>query len=185
MTTVAGLDLSLTSTGLARITWGAGKAVADTCRFPTTGHKGDTWETRAERIGYICSQIATTALPCDLVVVEGPSYASVSTSAHDRSWLWGKVFDRIARDDIPVVVIPPTRLKLYATGRGNSDKREITKAVARMWPDVETRSGDEDDALVLASIGLHMLAGPVPFDLTQYRMESLAKLVRPENLEAA
>jgi hypothetical protein len=59
------------------------------------------------------------------------------------------------------------------------DKADVAMAAARMWPDVQIRGNDQADALVLASAGAVLLALPVPFDVTQYRRDALAKLSIP------
>lgn len=169
MTTVIGLDLSLTNTGIARITWSPAGLTTDIDRVQSKGTKQDTWNDRSARLFNLTNEIQKRILPADLVVLEGPSFKSQSTSSHDRSWFWGKVFDRIAAAEVPIVVVPPTSVKKWATGKGNADKDDMMLAAARMWPAIEGIKNDTADALALAGIGMQLLSGPCPFPQTVYR----------------
>lgn len=169
MTTVIGLDLSLTNTGIARITWSGSDLVADIDRVQSKGSKTDTWNQRSARMFALTNAIQKRILPADLVVLEGPSFGSTSTSSHDRSWFWGKVFDRLDANDIPIVVVPPASAKKWATNKGNADKDDMVLAAARMWPAIEGIKNDTADALALAGIGMQLLGGPCPFPLHAYR----------------
>lgn len=170
MTAVIGLDLSLQSTGIARIAWQGADVVTDIDRVQSRGSKTDTWEMRSKRIAMLVKEIAQKILPADLVVIEGPSFASTSTSSHDRSWFWGKVYDCIAAQRIVgIIVVPPSSVKKWATGKGNADKDDMMLAAARTWPDVEGIKNDTADALALAAIGVQFLNGPCEFRVTEYR----------------
>lgn len=184
MTTVVGLDLSLTSTGIAHITWNGDEVVADIHRAQSKGSKTDTWEARSLRILNLANEIQKRVLPAALVVLEGPSFNSVSVSSHDRAWLWGKVFDRMMLNGVPVVVVPPSSAKKWSTGKGNADKDDMVLAAGRMWPALDGIKNDTADALALAGIGMQMLGGPCPFALTKYRTDVVAGLRLPEE-EAA
>lgn len=176
MTTVVGLDLSLTNTGIAHIAWNGAEVTADIHRAQSKGSKTDTWEARSVRILNLANEIQKRILPAALVVVEGPSFSSVSVSSHDRSWLWGKVFDRMMLNGVPVVVVPPASAKKWACGKGNADKDDMMLAAARMWPALEGIKNDTADALALAGIGMQLLEGPCPFPLYAYRCEVVDKL---------
>lgn len=180
MTTVIGLDLSLTNTGIARITWNGDNplndVVADIHRVQSTGSKIDTWPMRSARLALLLGDIQQRILPADLVVLEGPSFNSKSPASHDRSWFWGKVYDRISYHDAPIVVVPPASAKKWACGKGNADKDDMMLAAARMWPDIEGIKNDTADALALAGIGMQLREGPCPFPLYAYRCEVVDKL---------
>lgn len=58
---------------------------------------------------------------CDLVIIEGYSMGSrghVFDIAENTALLKYKLY----REDIPIHICPPTTLKKFATGKGNSDK---------------------------------------------------------------
>ena len=151
MVTVLGLDLSLTRTGLAG---NAGGGWTDSIRPPAklTGHR---------RLAHIEDQILDRwVADVDLVVVEGPSYGSVTGSFHERAGLWWLVTHALWAREVQVVVMPPTSLKKFATGRGNAGKddvlREVTKRFAWFAGD-----NNEADALVLAAAGADWAGEPM------------------------
>ena len=87
---VMGIDLSLTSTGIALASEGS---MVGLTRIQTTGKRADTLVQRRNRLYGITMKIRDlvhTYSP-DLVVIESPSYGS----QHDRSGLWWLVVDRI------------------------------------------------------------------------------------------
>ncbi|MGW5645045.1 hypothetical protein ACWEV3_40890 [Saccharopolyspora sp. NPDC003752] len=184
MTNIAGVDLSLVSTGLARVTHGAGRWVADTSTIPTKGHRDDTLQQRHDRIRRIGDKVRDWCRNADLVVVEGPSHGSRGGSPVDRYGLWWRVVGRLLDAELPVAVVAPTTRAKFAAGKGNADKAAVAVAAARIWPDAEITGSDEADALVLASIGACLLGLPVLFDLPKYRTDALAAVQRPAPLEA-
>lgn len=133
-----GLDLSLTSTGVA--------TRQHTLRvLPGTKRRG------YERLRYIRDQIldAVVSAGPDLVVVEGPSYGSVSRSQHERGGLWWMVTEAIDVGGIPIAIAPPKNIKKYATGFGGgpkSDKDFVIAAAVRRF-DWFAGNNDEADAL--------------------------------------
>jgi Holliday junction resolvasome RuvABC endonuclease subunit len=188
-TVVIGLDLSLTASGLARLTFGQdwqGKEgwLADTWTRPSAPRPRETLSDRHHRVVHICADILGFTVPCDLVVIEGQSYGSTGGKATDRAYLWWRVVGRLLDHEVPVVVVPPATVKKWAAASGRADKAAVAAAVGRLWPDVEIRNENEGDALALASIGAQLLELNVPFSTPQYRRDAVAKLQLPEE-EAA
>lgn len=148
---VAGLDLSLVSTGLALISPSGFR----THRIRVEG----TGIIRLRRIAYDIKQRLSGVA---LVVVEGPSYASSpGRGQHERAGLWWLVQDRLWRHGIACAVVPPANLKKYAVGVGGgprASKDAVLLAAARRWPDFNGQN-DEADALWLAAMGLDHLTG--------------------------
>lgn len=178
MTTVCGLDLSLTSTGIALVMGDPPiKVHAETFAVGTTGRLKDDVATRAARLSHLARDIVDSADGVDLVVVEGPSIGSMHGSQHDRSGLWWLVVSRLWLRDVPVAVVPPTTLKKWATGRGNADKSAVSVAVSRMWPEVAAETNDEWDALAAATMGAQHLGLNVP--TLGRHAESLTKVEWP------
>lgn len=169
MTSVIGIDLSLTSTGLA----GFRDGDLWVERIRSTGRKGDDLLARRERVSGIAQQV----FPCVdwddllLAVVEAPSYASQHGSAHDRSGLWWLVVDMLHELDIPVATVSPQGRAKYATGKGRADKQEVFAAACNTYGrfpamrevhDLGWRQGnDMADAVVLAAMGCRHLGMPV------------------------
>ncbi len=164
MSHVIGLDLSLTSTGVACVAIDEAERISAVVRLEKSAPAGDAPGPRWARLTNMAERIVTgpfgkAPLP-DLVVVEGPSYGSSaqkSASIHDRAGLWWCVVGRLLDAGVPVAVCAPTVRAKWATGRGNAGKAEVSVGVARYWPDVNARADDEWDALALASMGAQRL----------------------------
>jgi len=153
---VIGLDLSLTSTGLAAIVDGT----AHVDRYVTRPGDG-TMEHRHHRLMAITAGVWSWAGGADLVVLEGPSYGSTTPHQHDRAGLWWLVVHRIMGAGLPLAIVPPTSRARYATGKGNAGKDAVLVAVVRRYPEVDVTGNDEADALVLAAMGARKLGHPV------------------------
>lgn len=153
---VVGLDLSLTSTGLALIVDGTAQVVRH-----TTVTAGDTVARRHGRLAAIADMARQWATGSDLVVLEGPSYGSTTGHQHDRAGLWWLVVHRLLAAELPLAVVPPTARARYATGKGNASKDAVLVAVVRRYPQVDVTGNDEADALVLAAMGARRLGHPV------------------------
>jgi crossover junction endodeoxyribonuclease RuvC len=115
---VVGLDLSLTCTGVAVATQNG--AITD--RITSKPTPNATLADRAVRIGLITARVVDFVRGADLVIIEGPTYATSTGSQHDRSGLWWLVVNRLIAGTMPVVEVSPTTRCRYATGRGNASK---------------------------------------------------------------
>ncbi|WP_282698048.1 hypothetical protein [Streptomyces sp. CC208A] len=142
---VVGLDLSLTSTGIAGEGW------TDHIRTKTRGDY---------RLHYLAGEIGSFIKAADLVVMEGPSYGHAALAGHeDLAGLRTLVRQFCFRRRIPYAVIPPSTLKLYGTGRGNAAKGEVRSAVADRYG-IHTEGAaryDEADAYVAMAAGMDWL----------------------------
>lgn len=168
-----GLDLSLTSTGIAIIHGD----VTTVQRITSKGKKGATTADQVERLVSIVECIAG-AVPLSehtKIAVEGPSYGSTGSAAHILGGLWWLV-RRYLRDD-DVAVVPPGTVKKYATGKGNAGKDEVLAAVVRRYPHVEVSGNDEADALVLAAIAARLDGHPIEETLPAAHFSTLASAV--------
>jgi Holliday junction resolvasome RuvABC endonuclease subunit len=143
---VLAVDLSLTATGLAG-NWPA--PWTDTIKPKTAGH---------ERINEITSVIYAHASKAavDLVIVEGPSYGSAKGQRghHERAGLWWHVTWRLWRNHVPLLVMPPTAVKVYATGKGNAGKDDVLVAALKRWPDSGITNNNEADAFTMLAAAL-------------------------------
>lgn len=182
MTTVMGIDPSLTRTAVAVIQPG----LVTLRDFPTRGTKGDTLLQRGQRLNRIAAAVTDMireVAPIDLIVIEGPAHGQVTGSHHDRSGLWWRLVADAQVGGIDIVAeVTPTALKTYATGKGNTGKDEVMLAVARRYaPVCEVANNDQADALALADAGWHHLTGtsttgtPMP----QTHQRALAKVAWP------
>lgn len=154
---VTGLDLSLTSCGLARITIPDGNTT--TWNRTSTGKTDDSLEERADRLINLASYIVEDAFLSDLVVIEGPSFGQGRQSGtHDRAGLWWLVVSRLK---VPVVEVSPAQVKKYATGNGAAKKDAVLASVVRRYSWVDVENNDMADALVLAAMGARHLGHPI------------------------
>lgn len=150
---VAGLDISLTGTGVATL--------GGTTRVPTKGRRKDTILERHNRMKHITDTVLTEVGTVDLACVEGPvSYATPGGSTWDRGGLWWRIVAALLERDIPVAVIPPTSRAKYATGNGASRKTAVLEAARSRYGAI-LESDDEADALILRAMGLHWLEQPL------------------------
>ncbi len=168
---VIGLDLSLTSTGIAGEGW------TDHIRTKT---RGDF------RLNYLAGEIGSFIKAADLVVMEGPSYGHANLAGHeDLSGLRVLVRNYCFRHQIPYAVISPSSLKLYGTGYGKAAKGEMRSAVADRYG-IHTEGAaryDEADAYVAMAAGMDWLGyqlAPVP----ERAAKALAGVAWPEHVPA-
>ena len=152
MKQILGLDLSLTSSGVAVI----GDNLLSAWAFKPKG-------TGLNRMRQARAEFAYWAREAELVVIEGPSYGSQAggrqSGHHERAGLWWMVYDRLDRDGVHVAVVPPATLKRYATGKGNASKDAMLVAAAKRFADW-TGGNDEADAAWLAAMGTDYLGAP-------------------------
>lgn len=149
---VIGLDVSMTSTGL----------VSSTGRLVTITSKPGpaTLVARTRRLVTLADEILVAVMDegaPDLVVIEGPSYASQYGKAHERAGLWWLVLERLAVERLAVAEMAPTARMRYATGKGQAKKDAVVAAVTRRYPEFQVDSNDLADALVLCAAGRHHL----------------------------
>lgn len=148
--TVIGLDISLTSTGIASRGW--------TTRIRSAGKNDATLYQRRARILGVARQVLDYCTHADLVVIEGPSYESKYGHPHDRSGLWWLIVHQLG--GVPVVEVAPKCRARYATGKGGDDKAAVMREVARRFPWFDG-GDDEADALVLAAMGYDAAGQPL------------------------
>jgi crossover junction endodeoxyribonuclease RuvC len=188
MKRVAGVDLSLSKTGVALLDhetrWDLKTSRITTKPTP----KGDTsalWF----RMDTIRSEVVAAVRGSLLVVMEGPSFASVGSASKDLMGLWWLTYDALIQHHL-VLVIPPSSLKKWATGKGNAGKPQVAIGIDRAFPkdtfglDLTGCDDNELDAVGLAGMGAQALNLPVPFEITKYRQEALSGLRLPDK-EAA
>lgn len=146
---VIGLDLSLTSTGVAGEGW------SDKIR---TKLRGDA------RLRALKQGVVSFIRNADLVVMEGPSFGHTGPRFHeDMAGLRGIVRLYCFEHHIPYGVMPPSCLKVYATGNGKASKDGVRAAIAsRYGHETDGLSKDDEaDAYVAMAAGYHWLGQPL------------------------
>lgn len=147
------LDASLTSTGVAVYNAGAPDLITATCKPPA--HIDGTRRLIHIR-DYVRALVTgeVAALPmADVVLLEGYAYGMIrgQSNAHSLGELGGVLRVELLELEIPLVVVPPATLKVYATGKGNAAKTDVFGAAVhrsgREFPNT-----DEADAWWLAQL---------------------------------
>ena len=181
---VVGLDLSLTSTGIATVessgdslTW-----TLDRLGSLPPGRDAPWWDHRCRLVNLanaITESAGSRGRP-ELVVIEGRSDGNRTGKAHDRAGLWWIVAAELSRHSDVAVVSPSGRM-VYATGSGRADKDRVLAAAVRRYPDVPIDGNDAADAVILAAMGARWLGEPVDDTLPQTHLRALDKVQWPAN----
>lgn len=111
----------------------------------------------------------------DLLVIEGPSYGSkhgLLSAGQVRA-----TFELAVAHygHIPVLEVPPSALKILATGVGTAGKPEVVASAIRRL-DYEGHDDNEADALWLCQAGAHHLGWDCAIDLPKTHLRALDKL---------
>lgn len=195
---VVGLDLSMRSTGVAVIRPGTTYrrvSVVRSEKHPDedTKHPYPALLLRFRDItARIREQAFAARQPGDrtLIVIEGPALGVSPQKAqgrHSMAWLWGRVFEVLSREGA-VAVVPPSNLKIYVTGNGQSDKSEVVRlAVHKVFTDINfvrpgARKPDDNmvDAYGLAAMGCRELGYPVEPSVQRVSPRGLAAVRWPQ-----
>lgn len=193
---VVGLDLSITASAFA---WPDGET-------QVTGEAGLTSPrlphlSRAERLRELAERLDNKTrerrtewdgwAPA-LVAIEGLPTSGTRVDA-ERCYLWFETVRLIGGYGTPLVVVPPTTVKLYAYGNGSANKREVIASVQRDLPQFQINktgkrgnvlaSLDDNraDAAVLCTIACHLVGSPL-VEVTPFRERALEALVLPEGM---
>lgn len=164
VTRVVGIDLSLTSTGIATVRIGPGDTTITTQTVgsaPLSTRTGATLAQREARLRGLADKLIGHVVGATLVVIEGPAYTGAYGQAHDRSGLWWQVVSHAHYLGCKVAEVPPSNLKQYATGKGNAPKDHVLIEVSRRFSGVAIVGNDAADALVLAAMGARHLGHPI------------------------
>jgi Holliday junction resolvasome RuvABC endonuclease subunit len=158
---VVGLDLSLTSTGVAL-------ADGRVCRLRIDGFgpKRIEW-IRATIMDLVPAEI-------ELAVIEWYSFGARGSHVREIAELGGVVRNALWRARVPYLDVPPSTLKKAATGNGKAKKYEVMRAAERRLG-YEGTEDDESDALWLRAIGWELL-GCSPCDWTKAGLDAIEPL---------
>lgn len=158
---IAGIDLSLSCTGVAIIYRLGNNCKVVTNSLTSKGRRGDSLPERHQRVENLADAIIQDIGRPRLAVVEGVSHGSQGGSPVDRHYLWWAVIGRLIKREVPVAVAAPATRAKFATGSGRGDKAAVAAAMSRLWEDLILSNGDEADAAALAHIGAVQLKWPV------------------------
>lgn len=114
------------------------------------------------------------AAPTELAVMERMYVDRVSDEVLERAWAWGIVAEDLLRMGVPVAMVPPSTLKVYATGSGKADKAAMLQAARDKWPDVEFEDDNAADACWLAAMGARYLGRPCDGEASEVSIAALS-----------
>lgn len=174
--TVFGIDLSLTSTGLASFdgeTWD----VATVRTKPVDQSPGAF----IDRVHHIAAEVINWCDPRegDVICIEGPSLHAKSNQLDRMFGAWWMVYAALTAHHGDVWVIPPTVVKQLATGKGNASKDQVLLATTQRIPGAPITGNDTADATWLAVAGTHIQGDGIP--LPQQHLTGLLKLITKGN----
>jgi Holliday junction resolvasome RuvABC endonuclease subunit len=150
---VLGLDLSLTSTGLAGDGW------TDTITHPPRHKRDDRTDYTHTRLADITTRLDDYLTGVTLAVIEDAAYGSPD-AGHQLAGLRWIIRHRLWRRGIAYALVPPTVLKMYTVDNGGASKEQMVAAVAAWFPWF-AGGADEADAAALRALGRHWLGAPV------------------------
>lgn len=181
---IIGVDQSLTSTGVA---------VAEGGRFTSVERVRPKMKAKLEgmakreaehqRLEQILQAIArhTRTMPRTqpIVGLEGPAMGIKGAAVVQIFGLYTLVKQELYRQGIPYYIVPPSTVKLYATGNGAAGKDDVLTAMVRRHPGVEFSGNDEADAMAIAAIGARYYGQPVEAS-TAYMARAMEKMEWPD-----
>lgn len=182
MTTVVGLDLSLTASGIAVLTDDLGlipyRLPADATdwqqqpgvmwpialrTFGIDGHESDGYRERNRRIRHcvkgVVDIVKGAAGPIHLIAVEAMLPVTKTFYSYGDRWAhWHAVYGAFDAIDIPIAVVVNTTAHQFTTGVGrvSEDKHEVIEATSTWWPNIEVLDHNIGDAVGLGGMaGMH------------------------------
>lgn len=172
MTTVIGIDPSITATAYARHYSGA-----TTITYP----RRTTGDERLEIIHAKVTEITRNVdrLPPTLVIIE-----DLPTHAHGAGitgMVQGVIRLACIQQGAPYVLVSAATLKKFTTGKGNASKADMRmahfKRTGEDWAD-----DNRVDAYWLRQIGLHATGSPDAIELPKAQREAILKVTWPADI---
>lgn len=110
----------------------------------------------------------------NVVCMEGASHHSKNRT-NDIGEMRGAVILTLLHLELDPIIIPPKRLKKFATGNGDASKQQMVNAAIKFW-DVIPNTDDEADALWLATLAWGLNENP---RMKRFQLE-LLKTIKKE-----
>lgn len=169
----SGLDLSLTSTGVA--------APDGSLHIIASKQRGiERVVDIAHNALHLIGALSVDHRGVDIVAIEGYSFSSRNSHAHALGELGGVVRYELWARGVPWVDIPPATVKKYATGKGNATKDQVLAAAIRRGGPLFTGTGnDVADAWWLRTLTLDAYNHPL-IAVPQTHRAALDKIDWPE-----
>ena len=175
---IVGIDPSLSGTGVCRIRPEDAEPITfdliDSKPIPNAGYI-DTLVRMRNIAGRVIRAARVGMEEGDVLVVimEGPIFGQSTGQYHTRAGLWWILYHLLEKLGA-FVIIEPTRLKRYVTGKGNAPKDVVFSTVVRNFPHLGIMDNNIADAIGLACMGARELG---------YPMEPSVQRVTPAALE--
>ena len=196
MSTIVGIDPSLTSCGIAILGDESIYAPVDIRSLSAIGNPGretDGWDERSDRIVRQTRRVLE-CIPrdADLMVIEDlPSHVKLLPSFRDRCSLWQGIYSAVRARRTPIAVCNPATREKWATGKVVRDlstkerKARVLAAVREQWPDTRIGNDDIADALTLAAMGALKLGWTLPFEIKERHHKGLDVVAWPKEIAHA
>lgn len=145
------MDLSLTSTGIA--VYNISEDSITTSVVKTLSNEYDI-----DRYSRVHLEVIRVGSPNSTFFIEGYSFGSFnkSNSMSKLIELGGIIKYDLYCKKIPFIVVPPTVLKKFITGKGNAKKEDIKLGIYKKF-NREFKTSDEADAFALVILGIKYL----------------------------
>lgn len=161
------LDLSVTNVGWA---WHPNRHGVETGPGKLRGvERLDAWDTWLDmKVG---------AVDPDVAVIEGYSFGSSAKGTRSIAEWGGVARLNLYVRGVPVVEVPPSTLKKYATGRGNAPKPDMRMELYKRTG-LDVADDNEVDALWLLAAA-HDATGDPLWEMPKVNREALGKVEWP------
>ena len=182
---IAGIDLSLTRTGVALVRSPERVETSTVVsKPPKTGT--ETLRTRFERMETIATEVLDTVGGAELVGIESPAYGIRNAGkVHDRSGLWWRIVAALEQRGVSVVEVSPPSRMMYATGKGNAGKDLVLVTTAATYKQAEVTGNDVADAVVIAAMVSRLAGQPIELrQPAQAKLKALAKVKMPDGMDS-
>lgn len=161
---ILGVDLSINSTGICYRNKRGCYSFYETS-FSSTTITADKWLATVK-------VVLDYAKDTDVILIEDYAHGSIGSSKSMLYELGGIIRYELVKADKKYLLVPPTSLKKFVTGKGNAPKSLILKEVYKRW-NVDVDSDNIADAFGLVKLGEGCLG---IIDLTKAQQDVILKL---------
>lgn len=169
VTTVVGIDGSLTATGLA--VWRDGRFTSRTIHTSPGIPVEDRWR-------YICGHIWPAITSHCVCAIEGVFKGAKGRQALDLAMVHAVIRYGLHARATQFAIVDPQAIKQYATGKGNAGKDEVI-AAAKLRLGASVGDDNQADSLWLVAMTLHRYGAPM-CDTTKAQADVLGRIDWPQ-----
>ncbi len=140
------LDLSLSATGWAIVTTGPNSVAWGTMVMPKP-------KDEMVRLAEIRDRVFTMCEDAELILMEGLSFGSNDPGAQERTGLAYLIRMALWGRGLRYVLVAPSTLKKWSTGKGSAPKELVIKEVYKRWGH-DVADNNQADAVGLLYLGM-------------------------------